>query len=602
MKKTSKKIALKNRLIYGFGFMGIVFIILGLIALFSLKKLDESTFELSSRCLPSINDVQTLNAMVHEYRTEELSLILSTDEVLKKKHKASLDVMQSKIQGMIEHYNGGFEGESRSTEDVERFAVFEMKWKEYLDVSEALEEFVDSDDLIMAYELSQGASADTFAEMEKSIGRVIEFATGLSDKAAQSASTVYGLTFKLIIIVLVLSIIICIILATAITKSIALPLKLIAEAADKLSQGDIDVVAESKSNDEIGDAMDAFTRMIGNIRTQVEAAEKIAQGDFTVEVEVRSEKDYLNKALAGMIRNNNELLSNIATASEQVAVGSKQVSDASITLSEGAAEQASSIEQLTASMQQISAQTELNAHNADQANDLAVKAASIAKEGVNQMTEVLGAMEEINQSSANISKIIKVIDDIAFQTNILALNAAVEAARAGQYGKGFAVVAEEVRTLAARSAKAADETTDLIETSIKRSERGTKIAEHAAVALGDIASQVEDVSVHINEIAVASNEQSAGMGQINQGIMQVSQVVQANSATAEESAAASEELSSQAQLLKESVSRFKLKRTHGGFSGYEASGLNHDVSRMLAGLSAKKSSQIILEDEEFGKY
>jgi len=208
----------------------------------------------------------------------------------------------------------------------------------------------------------------------------------------------------------------------------------------------------------------------------------------------------------------------------------------------------------------VASQTKTNAENAGKANSVAEQTKDLAVAGNARMQEMLSAMDEINQSSNNINKIIKVIDDIAFQTNILALNAAVEAARAGQYGKGFAVVAEEVRNLAAQSANAAKETTALIEDSIRKAGDGTKIAKETAEALGRIVEGVEAVSSLVSGINAASTEQAAAIAQINEGISLVSQVVQANSATSEESAAASEELSSQAEALKKMIGQFRVKR------------------------------------------
>jgi methyl-accepting chemotaxis protein len=303
----------------------------------------------------------------------------------------------------------------------------------------------------------------------------------------------------------------------------------------------------------------SITKPIQNI---VGIAKKIAEGQLDVILEVNSEDEIgeLSLAFSNMLEQLNDVLRNINSASEQVASGATQVSDSSLTLSHGATEQASSIEELTASIEEIAGKTRMNATNADKAKEISASTQQHAQKGNEQMAEMLKAMAEINDSSSSISKIIKVIDDIAFQTNILALNAAVEAARAGQHGKGFAVVAEEVRNLAARSANAAKETTTMIEGSIKKVEGGTRIANETAEALNKIVEGVSKATMLITDIASASKEQSIGVDQINQGISQIADVVQTTSATAEETAAASEELSSQSDLLKSQVAAFKLKK------------------------------------------
>lgn len=268
----------------------------------------------------------------------------------------------------------------------------------------------------------------------------------------------------------------------------------------------------------------------------------------------------VSRALNIIIETLNRLLGEIRIAAEQVNLGANQVSDGSQALAQGATEQASSIQELTASIAEIADQTKNNAIDANHARKLTTEVMTSAEKGSIHMVEMQKSMTAINQSSKDISKIIKVIDDIAFQTNILALNAAVEAARAGQHGEGFAVVAEEVRTLAARSAEAAKQTTVLIEGSITKVREGTKIADDTAKALNDIVGGIEKVTAITGNIAHATNEQATGIAQINTGIDQVAQVVQQNSATAEQSAAASQELSGQAELLKQSIALFELRK------------------------------------------
>ena len=353
----------------------------------------------------------------------------------------------------------------------------------------------------------------------------------------------------------------------------------------------------------LNDTLDALAAYVGEI---AEVLGEMANSnlDLAINNEYKGDFARIKDALNLIISSFNEVFTEINNAADQVASGSRQVSDGSQALSQGATEQAASVEELTASIGQVADQTKDNAINANQANELAVTAKNNAETGNQHMQEMLRSMEAINESSANISKIIKVIDEIAFQTNILALNAAVEAARAGQHGKGFAVVAEEVRNLAARSANAAKETTALIEGSIQKVSEGTRIATGTAQSLEQIVTGVSKAANLVGDIAAASNEQASAIAQINKGVEQVSQVVQTNSATAEESAAASEELSSQSMLLKEMIARFRLKSGNSGMGRNQSKELTQSSYRSArpAETSTRGKPRIALTDREFGKY
>ena len=315
--------------------------------------------------------------------------------------------------------------------------------------------------------------------------------------------------------------------------------------------------------DEIGQLAHALDAMADDLQIRAELAESIAGGDLTREVVLASDKDVLGQALRGMVDRLNMLLQEIKGSSDQIASSSSQMAASSQDLSQGATESASSLEEVMASLNELSAQTTQNAENAATANGLTGDARNVADEGNRQMQKLVTAMEEINVAGGNISRIIKVIDEIAFQTNLLALNAAVEAARAGQHGKGFAVVAEEVRNLAGRSAQAARETSELIEEAVNKARNGSEISDLTAASLREIVESVSKVGDLMDEISVASTEQAQGLAQVNTGLGQIDQVTQRNTATAEESAAASEELSQQARHLQNMLPGFMVRERAG---------------------------------------
>lgn len=329
----------------------------------------------------------------------------------------------------------------------------------------------------------------------------------------------------------------------------------------------------------------------------LENTEKIAEGDLTVKLNVDRSDEIgdLASSFQNMATNMDSALGNINTASEQAAVSSQELSFSSITLSEGITEQASAVEELTAATEEISTQTNQNADNSNEVKKIAEDTAIFAETGSSKMQDMLVAMNEINDSSKNISKIIKVIDEIAFQTNILALNAAVEAARAGQHGKGFAVVAEEVRNLAARSSSAAKETTELIDNSTLKVEEGTNIANETAQALKKIVEGVKSTSDLINSIATASTEQAIGIEQINEGLIQISDVIQNISATSEETSATSQEMFSQAEILREQVSKFKTSQSQTSMDTVKDNNFNGDSNEGEKKENKKNNSIELLE-------
>ncbi|MFZ2537498.1 MAG: HAMP domain-containing methyl-accepting chemotaxis protein [Oscillospiraceae bacterium] len=553
-----KNMSVRKRLTITIVSMAILSAIVAGVAIFGLTKINssfnnfvKSDFEFNNQ----VRNVQTSIERIARYTAE---MALQDDSAKMKVYIDKIDIQRKSIKENVSKMESTHDGND------ELLSKFESNLAEWSLVSDSVVINVKSGNFVVANRLILTDNSQKLAALRDSSDKLTNEAVDAANNAAKTNQTVYLFILILVISLAVIALIYSIIISTATTKSILLPLAQIEKAAKEMSMGNLTTAISYKSRNELGKLADSLRdsmQILHNYIWDIEnSMNELASGNFNVHSNQIFMGDFENIQISmnKFIITMSGALGQITDASDQVSNGSEQVSDAAQALAQGATEQASSVDEISSTISNISQQVAQNASNANEACKKSNDAGREIGASNQQMLQMIAAMTAITTKSREIGNIISTIDNIAFQTNILALNAAVEAARAGTAGKGFAVVAGEVRNLAVKSAEAAKNTAKLIEESIQAVEVGSRIANETSLSLKQTVLLSNDSTKLINNIAKASNEQAASVAQINLGINQISSVVQTNSATSEETAAASEELSGQANMLKSIVSNFTL--------------------------------------------
>lgn len=559
------KIRLKLYILIGVALSGMLMI--GGMSFNLMGQMNEMTLDISTSWLPSIDTARNMSTAISNIRLNELGYLTAVSADVKAYSLQYLQKEKEDMDALLAVYGELIDEEERAFYDNAM-----NLWSQYNEADEEMMALAGQGLIEEARAILEGECVDLYNSLNSSFDDIITYNSEGSDDAAEESSFLYSTAVRIMMTVIIVIILVGVFFSFVIIRSIKIPISEIANAAIKMAEGDLDVAVSYTSRDELGILAAQVGRLIRKLQMIIDDENKflakMAKGDLTVdsvcEAEYTGSFHPLLVSFRGIAVELNDTMRQISQSSSQVAGGAEQVSSGAQALAQGTSEQASAVQELVATINKISSKVNQNAENAQLAEATSGSVSTKMNVSNEKMQQMIQAMEDISNSSNEIGKIIKTIEDIALQTNILALNAAVEAARAGEAGKGFAVVADEVRSLANKSAEASKNISDLIENSLKVVENGKQITDDTAKSLLDAVKDVNEMTGIIGQISQASSDQAYSISQITIGMNQISDVVQTNSATAEESAAASEEMSSQSQLMKALVGRFKLKNSPSG--------------------------------------
>lgn len=554
-------IKISTKLIVSFLIILILIAILSYFSIEGLAKLNGVSQEIIIDPLPGMYHMSDMNSNITEYRLKEYALILlSTKEELEEKEKEMTDILKK-----IKSHQEGYEKTITTEEDRKLYDKFKILFNNYMSDGEKLKMLAEENKDKEASEFILGNYRKRYEDLSDSLDALVAFNQNRGEKLSKIAEETYISVFRQILIIISISILFAIILIVITTRSITKPIKNAIEFATDISNGNFSFKINALGKNETAMMLNAMKRVMTNISGLIGEVNTVVDNMKNKNLSLNIEKSYegeygiLKNSINEIVETMNDIISQVSISIEQFTSGSDQISATAQSLSHGASEQASAMEEISNSLTEMTDQSKQNLDKLNQVNILAKQSVSSGEEGNKRVSELLQTMDKINQSSENIKRITKLIDDISFQINLLALNASVEAARAGKYGKGFAVVAEEVRNLAVRSAESVKETSQMIEESGRNIIIVNKQVEEVAKQFKDISEGSIASSTLLNEMTIAITNQTHGISEINKGLTQIGGVTQSNTANAEESAAAAEELASQSGQLNNLVRSYKLK-------------------------------------------